>query len=136
MEHTTTERGFDHMTPIPSEYGGNVHVGESSNAEYAGVWVWAEEEMPGQPTAKTSINLTAGNAWLLGRQMLWLAVNHCQGDCRPDEDVREAWEALDRALTATGREQGDPQPDANELMGLLAKDGFALVRVADAEVAA
>lgn len=38
MQHTTIERGFDHMEPIPSERGGE-GVSESSNAEYADIWL-------------------------------------------------------------------------------------------------
>lgn len=135
LKSTTTARGFDHMESVPSEYGGNVRVSESSNASYAGVWVWAEEAMHGKPAAKTAINLTAPNAWLLGRHLLWLTVNHYQGDARPEEHFAEAHAALDAAITATEREHGDPQPTAEELLTLLSKAGFALVRVADAEAA-
>ncbi len=132
MEHTTTARGFDHMEPIPSEYGGNVRVSESSNAGYAGIWLWAEEAMQGKPATKAAINLTAENAWLLGRQLLWLVVNHYQGDARPSEHFEAAHAALDAAIDATGRMQGDPQPSAEELLEALSKAGFALVRVSEA----
>ncbi len=130
---TTTARGFDHMEPIPSEYGGNVSVSESSNAEYAGIWLRAEDVMPGRTSVTAAINLTAENAWLLGRQLLWLVVNHYHGDSRPDGYAEEAHAALDVALTATEREQGDPPTNADELLELLTKAGFALVRVSEAD---
>lgn len=131
MQHTTTGRGFDHMQPVPSEYGGEVSVSESSNAEYAGIWLRAEDAMPGKTPMIAAINLTADNAWLLGRQLLWLVVNHYQGDARPEEHFADAHAALDAALDATGLEHGDPQPTAEGLLERLAKAGFALVRVAE-----
>jgi hypothetical protein len=78
------------------------------------------------------INLTAGNAWLLGRQLLWLVVNHYQGDARPEEHFVGAHAALDAVLVATGGEHGNPQPDAGDLLERLSSAGFALVRVAGA----
>ncbi len=130
MPHTTSPRGFDFMEPVPSEYGGNVSVSESSNAEYAGVWLRAEEDMGTKPPVTAAINLTAENAWLLGRQLLWLVVNHYQGDSRPDGYDEEARAALDAALD--GARAGDPDPTADGLLEALTDAGFALVRVAEA----
>lgn len=132
MNVETSARGFDHMAAVPSEYGGEVRVSESSNAGYAGIWLRAEEAMYGKKPTTAAMNLTAENAWLLGRQLLWLVVNHYQGDARPEAHFAEAHEALDAAIAATGREHGDPQPTAEELLELLSNAGFALVRVAEA----
>lgn len=128
MQITTTDRGFDHMQPVPSEYGGEVRVSESSNAEYPGVWLRTVEAMPGKPDIETAINLTADNAWLLGRQLLWLVVNHYQGDARPEEHFAEAHAGLDAVLD---RRLGNPQSDAGDLLQALSAAGFALVRVAE-----
>lgn len=85
LEVETSDRGFDATAPIPSEYGGAVRVGESSNAEYAGIWLWADEAMVGRPPAKVTINLTAENAWKLADQLRYLVEHHYQGDARPEE---------------------------------------------------
>lgn len=136
MQHATTDRGFDHMEPVPSEYGGQVAVSESSNAGYAGIWLRTTCPVslndPSGPTYDSAMNLTADSAWLLGRQLLWLVANHYQGDARPDDHFTKARGVLDEALAATGREHGDPQPTAEDLLDLLAKAGFALVRVSEA----
>lgn len=136
MQHSTTDRGFDHMEPVPSEYGGNVSVSESSNAGYAGVWLRAEETMSDAFPKQVALNLTASNAWLLGRQLLWLVVNHYQGDARPEEHFDEARAALDAALSTAERVQGGGEPTGEELLVALSRAGFALVHVAEAEVIA
>ncbi len=80
----TSDRGFDFLPDIPSEYGGHVAVSESSSAEGPHVWLRSGEEMPGQPERKTAIHLTAENAWRLSEQLQKLVREHYQGDATPE----------------------------------------------------
>ncbi len=47
----------------------------------------------------------------------------------PDEERRKALTALNTALDATGRERGDPQPTAEELLDALNGLGYAVIHV-------
>lgn len=89
LEPTTTDRGFKHMPPIPSKYGGAVRIYESSAATGPHVWLLAESpvDMNNQdgPTVEAVIHLNAENAWLLAEQLRWLLEHHYQGDARPQE---------------------------------------------------
>lgn len=79
----TTERGFKRFAAIPSEYGGEVRVYESSAASGPHVWLNAAAPVslnePDGPQVQAPIHLTAENARLLGQQLLHLADNHYQG---------------------------------------------------------
>jgi hypothetical protein len=86
---TTSERGFDHMEPIPSEYGGHITAYESSAASGPHIWLTAVAPVdlnnPNGPTAEAPMHLTAENAWRLAEQLMALVRNHYQGDARPDD---------------------------------------------------
>lgn len=83
-------RGFDRLPPIPSEYGGEVSVYESSAALGPHVWLKAVAPVdlndPDGPTREVPIHLTAENAWRLAEQLQLLVRNHYQGDASPDAD--------------------------------------------------
>lgn len=89
LETTTTDRGFDHLPPIPSEYGGEVRVSESSAAFGPHVWLRAtcpaDLNRPGGPTVEAPMHLTAENAWKVAEQLMYLVKNHYQGDASPGE---------------------------------------------------
>lgn len=129
----TSARGFDHHLPVPSEYGGGISVSESSAAGGPHLWVRAKAPIdlndPDGPTSEAPMHLTAENAWLLARQLLWQVVGHYQGDSRPDSYWADALKALDTAVDVeadNGRaEVSDPQGLLDALTGL----GFAVIRV-------
>lgn len=79
-----SDRGFDRMPPIPSEYGGEVTVYESSAASGPHVWLKVREAIPGEPVAVAHVHLTAGSAWRLSEQLQHLVRNHYQGDATPE----------------------------------------------------
>lgn len=81
---TLTERDFAHLPAIPSEYGGDVQVYESSAAEGPHIWLKAAEAMYGQPETEATVHLTAENAWKLADQLRELVRNHYQGDATPE----------------------------------------------------
>jgi hypothetical protein len=80
---TTSERGFDHYPPIPSAYGGEVRVYESSAASGPHIWLKATAPAnlndPGGPTIEAPLHLTAENATKLAEQLLRLVATHYQG---------------------------------------------------------
>lgn len=84
---TTSDRGFDSLPPIPSEYGGEVSVYESSAAIGPHVWLRAKAPVdlnnPGGEWREVPIHLTAENAWRLAEQLRYLVEHHYQGDARP-----------------------------------------------------
>jgi hypothetical protein len=51
---TTSDRGFDSMPDIPSEYGGHVSVYESSAASGPHIWLKATEAMHGRPEVEAA----------------------------------------------------------------------------------
>jgi hypothetical protein len=81
---TTSDRGFDSLPPIPSEYGGGVSVYESSAALGPHVWLRATEAMHGRPEVEATLHLTAENAWRLADQLRALVRDHYQGDATPE----------------------------------------------------
>lgn len=89
LQPTTTDRGFKHMPPIPSKYGGDVKVYESSAAIGPHLWLRAESPVdmnkPDGPTVEAVIHLRADDAWHLSEQLQWLLEHHYQGDARPQE---------------------------------------------------
>lgn len=80
---TYTDRGFAQMPAVPSEYGGNVRVYESSAAMGPHIWLTAiapaNLNEPGGPTVKAPIHLTLANAVVLRDQLTHLIDNHYQG---------------------------------------------------------
>lgn len=90
-EHLTVEktiRGFARLPPIPSKYGGDVAVYESSSAEGPHVWLKvecpADLNNPAGPTIEAVAHLTAENAWRLHEQLQLIVEQHYQGDAVPD----------------------------------------------------
>lgn len=85
-EHLTVDRsgrGFAHLPPIPSEYGGEVRAYESSAAMGPHIWVRiecpADLNEPDGPTVEAVAHLTAENAGRLGDQLHLLVRDHYQG---------------------------------------------------------
>jgi hypothetical protein len=79
---TFTDRGFKHMDPIPSEYGGQIHVIESSAAIGPHIWLTASApanlNQPEGPAVDARLHLTLANAALLRDQLSFLVDNHYQ----------------------------------------------------------
>lgn len=84
LNTTTSERGFDYLPDIPSEYGGHVSAYESSSAEGPHIWLKMVEEMPGKPPVEATVHLTAENAWKLSEQLQKLVREHYHGDATPE----------------------------------------------------
>ena len=127
MQITTSARGFDYHQPVPSQYGGQVSVSESSNAEYAGVWLRTEDTCGGQEMVETALNLTAENAWTLARQLADVVVHHYQGDGRPVDDYQTASDALAAVLNAYGLPS--TATSGAEVLSDLAAAGFVLMQI-------
>lgn len=96
LDITRSDRGFDRLPPIPSEYGGNVSVYESSAADGPHVWLFAtapaDLNNPSGPEVEAPIHLTAEHAWQLAEQLMTLVANHYQGDARPAERAADVLE--------------------------------------------
>lgn len=79
---TKSDRGFNRMTSIPSEYGGHVEVYESSAAKGPHIWLRAEAPVnlnnPQGDKVDAPIHLTLENARKLAEQLIWLCDNHYQ----------------------------------------------------------
>lgn len=79
-----SDRGFARLPEIPSEYGGNVRVYESSAAMGPHVWLTAKAPKnlnnPNGAMVEAPMHLTADNAARLGEQLLLTARDHYQGD--------------------------------------------------------
>nr|WP_221374483.1 hypothetical protein [Actinoplanes polyasparticus] len=82
----TSDRGFDFLPDIPSEYGGHVEVSESSAASGPHIWLRAYEDMRSgvRPPVQAAMHLTAENAWRLAEQLQKLVREHYQGDATPE----------------------------------------------------
>jgi hypothetical protein len=82
LEPMTSGRGFDYLPPIPSEYGGEVSVSESSAASGPHVWLRATAPVdlnePNGPTHQVPIHLTAENALRLADQLRYIVEHHYQ----------------------------------------------------------
>lgn len=81
---TASDRSFDSYPPIPSEYGGQARVRESSVASGPHVWLFAEapadlNKRTG-PMVEAPLHLTAENAKKLGEQLLAAVANHYQNE--------------------------------------------------------
>lgn len=116
---STSGRGFDGLPPIPSEYGGEVSVYESSAAGSPHIWLRAEAPIdlnrPGGPTHETAMHLTAENAWRLGEQLIFLVRNHYQGGASP-EGCTDDLGAVRGKLREHVANLGDKQPWENRDM--------------------
>jgi hypothetical protein len=81
-EPTVTARGFAHHAPVPSEYGGEVTVYESSAASGPHLWLRVESPVDlNQPEGEMLegvAHLTLENAELLRDQLTHLIDNHYQ----------------------------------------------------------
>ncbi len=79
LNRTLTERGFAHLPAIPSEYGAEIRVYESSAADGPHIWLNATAPAnlndPTGPTVEAPMHLTADNARRLGEQLLALAAD-------------------------------------------------------------
>lgn len=77
-----TGRGFAHMHPVPSSYGGEVAVYESSNAEHPHIWVKvkspADMNNPEGEMWEAVAHLPIEGARLLHKQLGYLVENHYQ----------------------------------------------------------
>lgn len=97
LEYETSERGFMSLPAIPSSYGGQVRVYESSNAEHPHVWLNAEAPKnlnnPTGDTVQAPIHLTVENAKALAEQLIFLVDEHYQGSDDDDDDDVD-WDSL------------------------------------------
>lgn len=77
-----TDRGFMHMPPIASRYGGQIRAYESSAATQPCIWITADVPAnlnePLGPTVNAPVHLTVENALRLADQIQYLAANHYQ----------------------------------------------------------
>jgi hypothetical protein len=136
FEELTIDR-LANMKPVRGAYGRWVRVYESGNPKSPHVWL---------NSSGRSVQLAAANAWLLGRQLLWLVANHYQGDARPEDYEGYAREAMAVALLQTNQtvtvsslanespEKADLyRQNADELLEPLHRLGYAVIRVGPGE---
>ena len=93
---TVTDRGFQHMDPIPGTYGGEVKVYESSAASGPHVWLntWSYENPNTQSDrVEATVHLRLVDAERLRDQLSYLIDNHYQ----VRDDDPETQEAVDAA---------------------------------------
>ncbi|WP_431728520.1 hypothetical protein [Verrucosispora sp. TAA-831] len=102
---TTTDRGFTHLPPIPSEYGGHVTVSESSAADGPHVWLRAtcpvDLNNPHGDAKETAMHLAADNALRVAEQLQQTVREHYQG-WGYDGDYLGVNEPMRRALELIG----------------------------------
>jgi hypothetical protein len=83
LRPVTSDRGFNRLPAIPSEYGGNVRVYESSAAMAPHIWLNATAPVnlnePDGETCSVPIHLTLESASKLADQIRWLVDHHYQG---------------------------------------------------------
>lgn len=109
-----TDRGFGHFPALPNQYGEaediSVSVSESSNAEYAGIWLRVKGlgERQGE-RVEAAANLTAKTAWLLAEQLAILVANHYHGNQRPDASETILSVDLSALTRASGGEVTPPR---------------------------
>lgn len=84
LEKVYSDRGFARLPKIPSEYGGDVSVYESSAAMGPHVWLTAKAPVDlndrDGATVEAPMHLTADNARRLGEQLIQIADGHYQGN--------------------------------------------------------
>jgi hypothetical protein len=82
LKYKTSDRGFTHLPPIPSEYGGHVLAYESSSAEGPHLWLRTvcpvDLNEPEGLVTETVAHLTLENAQKLQEQLAFLIKNHYQ----------------------------------------------------------
>lgn len=80
LDVTITERGFKHLPPIASTYGGHVRAYESSAALEPHVWLTSVAPVnlsdPTGPTAEAPLHLTLDAARRLIEQLTYLVEHH------------------------------------------------------------
>jgi hypothetical protein len=88
-----SERGFHHMPPIPSRYGGEVRAYESSAASAPHIWLSVECPVdlnePEGPTVNGAAHLAIEDAIHLAQQLMWLATHHYQVQPHIEDDNDE-----------------------------------------------
>lgn len=80
---TTTDRGFDHLPPIPSTYGGHVTAYESSGASDSYLWLKVRDESGsssrhGTEPTEAHAHLLVEDALRLADQLVRLVADHYQ----------------------------------------------------------
>jgi hypothetical protein len=102
LRATRTERGFDYFPPLPNKYGyaEDISVSESSNAEYAGIWLQVAGHDESGGRSKVTANLTAETAWRLAEQLALAVATHYHGDQRPE--LRDTILSIDLERLETG----------------------------------
>lgn len=82
MEPTITDRGFKHFDPIPSTYGGEVRVYESSAASHPHIWLDVkcpvDLNRPSGPSKEAVAHLRIEDAEILRDQLTHLIDHHYQ----------------------------------------------------------
>lgn len=99
-------RGFTHLPPMPSVYGGTTRVYESSAASAPHIWLATEcpanLNEPDGPTIEAVSHLTVENALLLADQIVNLVASHYQLE---REDVQTFLEAETRIRLAEDNDE-------------------------------
>lgn len=117
----TTARGFDYLQPVPSAYGGQGTVSESSAA--SGPHLWLDVECPANlnepegPTVEAILHLTAEHAWRLAEQLMTLVRDHYQGDARPESRIADFTDEHQTAELTKARQALDVLRDRIEDAG-------------------
>lgn len=79
---TVSDRGFTHMDPVLSDYGGHVRVYESSAAMHPHIWLTVTSPVdlnhPEGEMKAAVAHLRLEDAVTLAEQLLYLIVNHYQ----------------------------------------------------------
>lgn len=90
LEPLVTDRGFRHLLPVSSTYGGHVRVYESSAASGPHVWVTSvapsDLNDPTSPAVEVALHLTLEGAATLSDQLAWLVEHHYQVRDADDAD--------------------------------------------------
>lgn len=94
LKYETSERGFLSLPAIPSSYGGQVRVYESSAAEHPHIWLNAEApkdlNRPEGEQVEAPMHLTVENAKALAEQLLFLVDEHYQGEWDDEDECYES----------------------------------------------
>lgn len=89
-EPVVTDRGFRHLPPVSSTYGGHARVYESSAALGPHVWLAcvapSQLNDPASPAVETHLHLTLAGAAALRDQLDYLVQHHYQVRTGADDD--------------------------------------------------
>lgn len=81
---TKSDRGFARLPSIPSSYGGQADVYESSVASRPHIWMNVTSPVDlNDPTGEmkeATMHFTVEDAWRLSQQLQFLVINHYHGD--------------------------------------------------------